>query len=126
MGKQPPKIVCPAGRYSEADGEIGVVCGVEDRFFKVKDNPRTVIGRCSTSEYTKCPAWIADKEQDPAVAAALGTPKMVNCPICLGTGITREEAKSPQGILFVSEKPCDDCAGTGREEYIAPSVATAT
>jgi hypothetical protein len=108
----PPEITCPAGSYHERDGAVGVQCKIEDAFIKFRDNPLTVSGWCS-GDYHKCPVWIGDKENDPAVARAQGTPKMGKCDACAGTGITRvEELRS--GLIITEEYRCDACAGTGR------------
>lgn len=108
----PPEITCPAGSFHEKDHAVGVQCKIEDAFIKFRDNPRTVSGWCS-GDYTKCPVWIADKENDVAVARAQGTPKMGKCEVCEGTGINRvEELRS--GLFVIEEYRCDGCAGTGR------------
>jgi hypothetical protein len=98
------------------------MCKIENRVFAFRDNPRTVAGWCA-SEYHRCPAWIADKEHDPAVQAAQGNPRKVACRECLGTGIEKFERISPSGLVYMDERPCDGCAGTGREIYVSETTA---
>lgn len=118
-----PPIACPAGSYIESDGRSCVLCAIEKRPFVFRDNPRTVAGWCA-SEYSRCPVWVAERERDPAIAAAQGAPRMVSCRDCLGTGIEKVERTSRSGLVYMGENPCDGCAGTGREVYVAESVAT--
>ena len=108
-----PQITCPAGSFHEKDGKVGVQCKIEDAFIPFRENPRTVAGWCS-GDYHKCPVWIADKENDPAVDRAQGRPKLVKCEACNGTGISRvEELRS--GLFIIEEYRCDACAGSGRQ-----------
>jgi hypothetical protein len=108
-----PTIRCPAGSFVvENEKGPGVACGIEGRFLAVMDNPRSVQGFCSL-HYTQCPAWIADKERDPAVLAAQGRPRLTRCSVCDGTGILKV-VQERNGIMFPDEIPCDECAGTGK------------
>jgi hypothetical protein len=108
-----PTLKCPGGHYIvENEKGPGVYCGIEARFLSVMENPRSVMGFCS-GEYTKCPAWIADKEDDPAVLAAQGKPRLTRCRICQGTGISKV-LEERSGFVFPNELACDECAGTGR------------
>ena len=109
----PPTLKCPGGRYIvENEKGPGVYCGIEARFLSVLENPRSVLGLCSAA-YTSCPAWIADKEGDPAVLAAQGNPRLSQCRVCTGTGISRV-IEDRSGLLIPAEHPCDECAGSGR------------
>jgi hypothetical protein len=110
-----PSVKCPAGEAVEKDGLIGCQCRIERRFLSFRDNPKSVVGFCSTM-YTLCPAWIADKENDPAVDAAHGTPRLTNCTECEGSGITKIE-RMQSGLWFPDEVPCDQCAGTGKMAF---------
>lgn len=109
----PPKISCPAGSFHEKDAVIGVQCRIEDAFIRFRDNPRTVSGWCS-GDYHKCPVWVADKENDPAVDRAQGAPKTGKCTVCDGTGIERVE-ELVSGLFVIKEFRCDGCAGSGRQ-----------
>jgi hypothetical protein len=107
-----PSVKCPAGEAVEKDGLIGVQCKIERRFLSFRENPRSVAGYCST-DYTLCPVWIAEKENDPAVDAAHGIPRLTNCHECEGSGIVKVE-RLQSGLWFRDEAPCDLCVGTGK------------
>lgn len=90
----------------------GVHCKIEDRFISFRDNPNSLLRWCS-DDYTKCPVWIADKENDPAVDRAQGTPRLTNCESCGGSGIEKIE-RLRSGLFVPDEVPCDGCVGTGK------------
>jgi len=107
-----PNIKCPAGSYHEKDGKAGVQCKIENAFIPFRDNPKTILRWCS-EHYSQCPAWIADKENDPAVDRAQGKARMTNCDHCSGTGIEKIEILR-SGLFIIEEFRCDECAGTGK------------
>ena len=108
-----PEIRCPAGHFEiDSDHGPGVYCGVERRHISAIKNPKSVMGYCSDA-YDKCPAWIAERDNDPAADAAKGTPRMRRCPDCDGTGADTVEVLQ-SGMWVVMEFPCDLCVGTGR------------
>ena len=107
-----PKITCPAGSYHEKDGKAGVQCKIENSFLSFRDNPKSLLRWCS-DEYHRCPVWIAEKENDPAVDKAQGKTPMTNCPECGGTGIEKVE-RLVSGLFIPDEVRCDGCVGSGK------------
>jgi len=107
-----PKITCPAGSYHEKDGKAGVQCKIENSFLSFRDNPKSLLRWCS-DEYHRCPVWIAEKENDPAVDKAQGKTPMTNCPECGGTGIEKVE-RLVSGLFVPDEVRCDGCVGSGK------------
>lgn len=107
-----PKITCPAGSYHEKDGKAGVQCKIENNFISFRENPQSLLRWCS-DEYHRCPVWIAEKENDPAVDKAQGKTRMTNCPECSGAGIQKVEVLR-SGLFIPDEIKCDGCIGTGK------------
>lgn len=109
-----PEIVCPAGHFHvDPERGPGVECGVERQFIPYLENPKTCEFWCCR-HYTKCPSWIASKEDPDQVAAAHGAPKMLPCDACNGSGIWKVEKVGVGGLTYVGEDPCEPCGGTGR------------
>jgi hypothetical protein len=60
---------CPGASITrfQNTGRPAIFCGPADEAFAVEDNPVGALGWCCGG-YHSCPIWVAEKDQDPALA----------------------------------------------------------